>query len=245
MIKNLRWKVITILVVFVVFFAVGVYPILAQRYGLPAPAWLMAKQLRLGLDLKGGVHLVLRVHTGDALRTFSTTSSDQLREALRTAGVTVGSITVASENSFTVDGVPGDRDAEFRRAADDQLEASFDRASNPGGSYTFTLKKDVESDMREQTVVQALETIDRRVNALGVAEPNISRYGQSNDQIMVELPGVTEVDRAKDIIGKMALLELKLVEAGPAPTQEALLQAHSGQVPGDMEVVSGAAGAEA
>ena len=67
--KNLRWKVLTILTAFVVFFAVGVYPILAQRYELPAPAWLMAKQLRLGLDLKGGVHLVLRVQTDDALLT--------------------------------------------------------------------------------------------------------------------------------------------------------------------------------
>lgn len=245
MIKNLRWKVITIVLVFVAFFTIGIYPLLAQRFGLPAPAWLLAKQLRLGLDLRGGVHLVLRVHTGDALRTFTTTSSDQLRETLRTAGVAVGSITVASETSFKVDGVPGDREAEFRRAADDQLSASFDRASAPGGGYTFTLKPDVESDMREQTVVQALETIDRRVNALGVAEPNISRYGQSNDQIMVELPGVTEVERAKDIIGKMALLELKIVEGGPAPSQEALLQAHGGQVPPELEVVSGAAGGQA
>ena len=242
--KNLRWKVITIVLVFITFFALGVYPIMAQRYGLPAPGWLMAKQLKLGLDLKGGVHLVLRVHTGDALRAFSTTSSDQLRETLQEAGVTVGAITVASETSFKVDGVPGDRDAEFRRAADDILSTTFDRASTPGGSYTFTLKRDVESDMREQTVVQALETIDRRVNALGVAEPNISRYGQTNDGIMVELPGVTEVERAKDIIGKMAFLELKIVESGPAPTQEALLQAHGGQVPADMEVVSGAAGAQ-
>ena len=244
MIKNLRWKVITILTVFVLFFAIGVYPILAQRFGLPSPGWLQAKQLKLGLDLQGGVHLVLRVHTGDALRTHTTTTSDQLREILQTAGVNVGVITVEGETSFKVEGVPADRDAEFRRAADDQLADTFDRASASGGSYTFTLKKDVEADMREQTVVQALETIDRRVNALGVAEPNISRYGQSNDQIMVELPGVTEVERAKDIIGKMALLELNIVEAGPAPSQEALLQAHGGQVPADMEVVSGAAGAQ-
>jgi preprotein translocase subunit SecD len=242
MIKNLRWKVITICVVLVVFFAVGVYPILAQRYGLPAPAWLMAKQLRLGLDLKGGVHLVLRVHTSDALRTFTTTSSDQLRESLRTAGVSVGSITMVSDTAFRVDGVPADRDAEFRRAADDQVSESFARAPGAGGSYTFTMKPDVDKDMREQTVVQALETIDRRVNELGVAEPNISRYGQSNDQIMVELPGVTEVARAKEIIGKTAFLELKIVEAGPAPTQEALLQAHGGQVPPEFQVVSGAAG---
>ena len=88
--KNLRWKTITILVVVVLFAAVGVYPILAQRYSLPAPAWLMAKQLKLGLDLKGGVHLVLRVNRDDALRTSSETTGEQLREALTTAGVTVG-----------------------------------------------------------------------------------------------------------------------------------------------------------
>ena len=68
MTKNIRWKVLTILVVTIIFFGVGVYPILAGRYHLPAPGWLMAKQLRLGLDLQGGVHLVMRVHTDDALR---------------------------------------------------------------------------------------------------------------------------------------------------------------------------------
>src|SRR5918993_2792937 len=242
MIKNLRWKIITTVTVLLVFFAIGVYPILAQRYGLPAPGWLMAKRLKLGLDLQGGVHLVLRVHTGDALRTFTMTSSDQLRETLQTAGVNVGAITVEGETSFKVDGVPGDRDAEFRRAADDQLSTTFDRASAPGGSYSFTLKKDVEADMREQTVAQALETIDRRVNALGVTEPNISRYGQTNDQIMVQLPGVSEVQRAKEIIRSTALLELKIVESGPAPTREALLQAHGGTLPQDLDVVSGSTG---
>ena len=66
--KNIRWKVLTSLGVFVIFFTVGVYPILAQRYHMPLPGWLAAKQLKLGLDLKGGVHLVLRVQTDDALR---------------------------------------------------------------------------------------------------------------------------------------------------------------------------------
>jgi preprotein translocase subunit SecD len=82
--KNLRWKVITIVLVFILFGALGVYPILAQRYSLPSPGWLKAKQLKLGLDLKGGVHLVLRVHTNDALKAHTSTTSEQLREALRT-----------------------------------------------------------------------------------------------------------------------------------------------------------------
>ena len=67
--KSIRWKILTVLGVFAVFFAIGVYPILANRYHLPAPAWIKSKQLRLGLDLQGGVHLVLRVHTDEALRT--------------------------------------------------------------------------------------------------------------------------------------------------------------------------------
>jgi preprotein translocase subunit SecD len=66
--QNLRWKIITILVVFVVFAAVGIYPIVAAQYGITWPNWLVDKQLKLGLDLKGGVHLVLRVQTDDALR---------------------------------------------------------------------------------------------------------------------------------------------------------------------------------
>ena len=94
--KNIRWKLITSLAVFVIFFAVGVYPILAQRYHMPLPGWLGAKQLKLGLDLKGGVQLVLRVQTDEALKIHTTTTSEQLREALRTAGVTVTSISVTS-----------------------------------------------------------------------------------------------------------------------------------------------------
>jgi preprotein translocase subunit SecD len=242
MIKNIRWKIVTILCVFVIFTGLGVYPILAQRYGLPAPAWLKSKQLRLGLDLKGGVHLVMRVQTGDAIRIFTTTTSEQLRESLRTVGVNFASIVPASENSFRIEGVAPDRDAEFRRIADEQVAQNYDRSSATGGTYTFTMKPNVEADMREQAVVQALETIDRRVNSLGVSEPNISRYGQSNDQIMVQLPGISDVERAKEIIGKTALLELKLVETGPAPSREALLQAHGGNLPEELEVVSGAGG---
>jgi preprotein translocase subunit SecD len=239
--KNLRWKIITTVVIFVIFFGVGVYPILAQRYGLPAPNWLMAKQLKLGLDLKGGVHLVLRVHRDDALRASTAATVEQLRESVRTAGVNVGSITVTSPVAFRVEGVPQDKDAEFRNIAQEQTGATYDRNPGAGGSYDFTMRPNVARDMREQTMAQVLDTIDRRVNELGVAEPSISRHGSEGDQILVQLPGVTDVARAKEIIRSTAVLKLSLVEAGPAPTREALLQAHNGQVPEDMEVVTGAA----
>jgi preprotein translocase subunit SecD len=239
--KNLRWKVLTVVAAFVIFFGVGVYPGLAAKYGWPAPGWLMAKQLKLGLDLRGGVHLVLRVHTDEALKTHTLTTIEQVREALKTAGVTIGSINATGPTAFEVKGVPADRDAELRRVLDEQTVTVYQRSSGAGGSYVFTIRENVEKDMREDTIVQAFETIDRRVNALGVTEPTMSRYGEGGQQILVQLPGVTDVARAKEIIRSEAQLQLKIVEAGPAASQEALLQPHGGKSPDDMEVLTGAA----
>jgi len=245
MYKNLRWKLLTVVSVFVILFTPGIYPLLAQKYHLPIPGWLAAKQLKLGLDLKGGVHLVLRVQTDDALRIHTTTTSEQLREALKTAGINVSSVKVdpSAPTRFRIEGVPADRDAEFRRLTDDQTATEYDRNAGAGGSYDFTMKPNIANNMADQAVTQALQTIDRRVNELGVAEPNISRYGQSNDEILVQLPGISDVARAKEIISNTAILELKIVEAGSAATQEALLQNYGGKVPDDMEVVQGSAAA--
>jgi preprotein translocase subunit SecD len=240
--KNIRWKLLTSLGVFILFFALGVYPILGQMYHLPVPAWLAAKQLKLGLDLKGGVHLVLRVQTDEALKIHTTTTSEQLREALRTAGVTV-SISVTSPSTFRVQGVPPDKEADFTRLAGDQTATEYDRNPGPGGTHDFTMKPNIVVSMREQAVNQAKETITRRVNELGVSEPNISLYGQSADEILVQLPGVTDVARAKEIISNTAILELKIVEAGPAATADALLQTYGGKAPEDMEVIPGSAAA--
>ena len=239
--KSIRWKVWTVVGSFLLFFALGVYPILANRYNLPAPGWLKAKQLKLGLDLQGGVHLVLRVHTDEALRTSTTTTSEQLREAARAAGVNVSGVTVTSPTSFRVEGVPQDRDAEFRRAADEITGTTYERNPGANGTYEFTMRPNIAQQMREQTVTQAQETIDRRVNELGVTEPNISAYGNTGDQLLVQLPGVSDVARAKEIIRSTAQLQLKIVEAGPASSQEALLQQFGGKLPDDMTVITGAA----
>jgi preprotein translocase subunit SecD len=238
MYKNLRWKVLTIVVVVGVFFTIGVYPLLAERLRLPLPQYLKANQLKLGLDLKGGVHLVLRVNTDDALRTTVTTTSEQLRESLRNGNIPLSNIALASPTTFRVEGVPADRDSQFRQAADEVTATNFNRNPLSGGSYEFTMKPLVERDLREQAVDQALQTIDRRVNELGVAEPSIARQPQG-DQILVQLPGVTDVARAKEIMGKTAQLEFKLVEAGPSSSKDDLLKQYNGQLPGEMEVLQG------
>lgn len=199
------------------------------------------QKVRLGLDLKGGVHLVMRVQTDDALRVETEGVAERLREELANRNIGVASVTAEPPTRFVVSGVPAAQDQEFRRLAEDQTGASYDRSSSAGGTYTFTLKPNVERTLREESVRQALQTIERRVNDLGVAEPVVAPHGTGNDQILVQLPGVTDVNRAKEIIRSTALLELKIVESGPAGSREALLQAYGGTAPANMEVVSGVA----
>ena len=228
---SLRTKILTILVVFVVFFGLGVYPILASRYRLPSPEWLQAHQLKLGLDLKGGVHLVLRVQTDDALRVETEQEMSRLQAEMKTRGIPA-TASLGDATHFKVDGVPPPQDQALRQAAA-QEAVNFDRGTGVNGSYTFTMRPSVAQTLREESVVQARQTIERRVNELGVTEPSIAQQGA--DQILVQLPGVTDVERAKDIIGSPGMLELKLVEQGPAATKDDLLRATGGTVPQDME----------
>ncbi len=240
MYKNLRWKLLMIVTVFALFFVVGVYPVLADHYRWPNPSWLKANQLKLGLDLKGGVQLRMRVNTDDALRITTTGVSEQLRDSLKTSGINYGNIAPTSPSSFRVDGIPQDKDSAFRAAADEAASTQYDRNPLPGGSYDFHLKPNIARDLGEQAVDQTMQTIDRRVNELGVTEPSIAR--QSNgDELLIQLPGETDIARAKDIIGKTAQLEFKIVEAGPTSSKDDLLKQYNGQLPGDMEMLPGSA----
>ena len=202
------------------------------------PSSRPAQKIRLGLDLKGGVHLVLRVNTDDALKLETLATVERVRDELDRAGITVGGVKDLNPTQFQVSGVPPAQDALFRQTAT-EAQANFNRESGVGGSYTFTMKPNIVVQLREDAVTQARQTIERRVNDLGVTEPIVAEQGATGDQLLVQLPGVTDVQRAKDIIHSTALLELKLVEQGPAPTREALLQATQGQVPPNMEVVLG------
>ncbi len=235
--QNIRWKVITIVVVFVVFASVGVYPILASRFHLPSPTWLQEKQLKLGLDLKGGINLEMRVQTDDALKLETDQESERLRDELMKKSVTFTSLTTPDVAHFRVEGVPPAQDAAFREAAN-EVQTNFDRSPASNGAYTFTMKPNVQQQLRDEAVVQARETIERRVNELGVTEPSISQQG--TDQLLVQLPGVSDVERAKSIMGSEGKLELKIVEQGPASTKESLLV--GGQVPQGMEIVPGTSG---
>jgi preprotein translocase subunit SecD len=222
MAKNLRWKVVTI---------VGVIALSVFAFYPPD------QKVRLGLDLKGGVHLVLRVQTDDALRLEVQTTADRMAEQLKTANIPATGVTVNNSNSFTI-GIAPEQDAAFRaHTVVAETELNYDRSSGVGG-YTFTLKPNIVVQLREDTVNQALQTIERRVNELGVAEPLVARHSGA-DQILVQLPGVTDVNRAKEVIRSTAQLELTLVEQGPFPDEAAARAAFANNIPPDMRLLPG------
>lgn len=221
MAKNLRWRVLTIL---------GVIALSVFSFYPPD------EKIRLGLDLKGGVHLVMKVQTDDAVRIETETTMDRLREQLRGSNLSSATVTEVSPTEFRVEGIPADQDQAFR-ALLTEVDTTYNRTSG-AGAYTFTLKPNIANQLREEAVNQALQTIDRRVNELGVAEPIIARH-TADDQILVQLPGVTDVARAKEIIRSTALLELKLVEQGPFADEAQARQAYGGMLSSDLEVLPG------
>lgn len=222
--RNLQWKLLAIIGL-TALAAWGVYP--------------PGEKIRLGLDLQGGAHLVLRVQTEDALQVETETAAEQLGEQLSLQGIAGATVVPVDATTIRVEGVPPDRDTTFRQVSDERLSASYDREPGAGGTYTFRMRSPIASTLREESVRQALQTIERRVNELGVSEPIVAPHGIGGDQILVQLPGVSDVARAKALIRSTSLLELKLVEEGPSPTREALLQSRNGVVPPDMEVIPG------
>ena len=192
------------------------------------------KGLNLGLDLKGGVHLVLRVQTDDALRLETETTVERLRDTLTRGAIQFTKLEMKDPKTFVVEGVTNDQ--AYRAAAVDP-ETVYNRSSGVGG-YTYTMKPNLENQLRGEAVTQALQTIERRVNELGVAEPIVARQG-AVDQILVELPGVNDVQRAKDLIRSTALLELKIVEQAGFGSEELARQAYNNVVPPDIQLLPG------
>ena len=122
--------------------------------------------------------------------------------------------------------------------------SDWELARVPGdeAARLLTLKTTAAAALRNQALMQAMDTIRRRIDALGVTEPTIAEYGQSDYELVVQLPGVDDPTRVKDIIQSTALLELKLVQDGPYPSREAALAAHGGVLPPDTQLTPGPTG---
>ncbi len=184
-------------------------------------SWPPEEKLVLGLDLQGGIHLVMRVETDDAIRVMTDETAEQFAERLDDEAIDFADTRTDELGRITILGLDAARSGEVRQIVELSWP-QWDFRSAGGDDWAFTLRANEEIAIRSQTVEQAMETIRRRVDELGVTEPVITTHGNTGDQILVQLPGYEDVNRAKEIIQATAQLELRLVEAGPALVESGL-----------------------
>ncbi len=206
-----RWKIVLVLVVTALSFIYSVPNFLgeAQRHKLQAslPSWMPTKAISLGLDLRGGSHLLLQVDVNDVVRQRADDMLQQSRKDLRAAKISYQKIATLP------DGITATFTSDEDRAAGRQLLAK----NNP--DLIFTEQGDVVEgryseqslkQLKSQVVSQSIEIVGRRVNETGTNEPFIARQGE--DRILIQLPGVDNPERIKQLLGKTAKLTFHLVD---------------------------------
>lgn len=206
----------------------------------------LSETINLGLDLRGGTHMVMRVRTDDAVKAEIDLARERLRATLQEKGIAVGAMDSPALNALTISGIESARLEEARALVRDQYP-QFD-VDEAAGGLSLELRPGDESAIRDSAVRQALETIRTRVDKFGVAEPVIQRKGVGPlaDQVVVQLPGVDDPERVKDLIGSPAFLEWKMVKVPPgivadqfqpAADQQALAAMFGGTLPPDVEAL--------
>lgn len=237
--SQLRWKFVLIAIVILV--------CLFGLIGFPS-SWGQIGQnfkdrIQLGLDLRGGSHLVLQVQVGDAVRQRSYEAIDGLKKELRTKGVNFGDVQSLSDTQILVKNVDPTTSGTFDSIVTSEFsDWSMAPAAGQPNSYLLTMKPSVVSDIQTATMEQAQETISRRINALGLGETNVAPTGRGENELIVELPGLGDPARAKEVIqagGQLALQ--KVLDNQTYPSEAAALSAHGGVLPPDGEIVPGAA----
>jgi preprotein translocase subunit SecD len=240
--KNLAGKTAFIVAVLVVF----VYGI----FGIPRGGLKQAitNRIHLGLDLKGGTHLVLEVHVNEAIASAVDRDAVRLTTDLQAAGisgVTAARSDPSRPNTIIVTGIPANKLTDARGVFNGVNYNAYDVSTAADGSTTLTMKQSAINDLATRTVDTSIETIRERVDKLGVTEPVIQKYGLGENQILVELPGVDDPARVEEIIQSTAKLEIHAVAGGPYASDQDALQANGGVIPPDSVLMrgSGSAGA--
>jgi preprotein translocase subunit SecD len=189
--------------------------IAAVVYCLPTiqPEFWPHKKVNLGLDLQGGMHLVLEVNAEKAVEAAVERNFQEIRELLRKNQIQTGSVERPGPQKIAVQIQGREAVEKFKSILDKELRdlRITNRREEPETFAALLDLPDQESDhIKKLAVDQALETIRNRVDQFGVAEPDIRRQGEN--RILIQLPGIQDTQRAKDLIGRTALLEFKLVD---------------------------------
>ena len=240
MIANLRWKIVSILVVVLI----SVYGII----GFPT-SWAGVKQnfvdrIKLGLDLQGGTHLILQVQTQEAVSLETDQVLDHLRTNLRDKGMRYDEIRKLNDTQILVHNLATDQTSAFRDLVGENFpEWDIAPAPNETSGYVLTMKPSAVALIDQQTMDQSVETINRRIDALGLTEPTVAPYGRGDNEIIVELPGESDPNHAKDVIQAGGQLELTKVEGDRAYSSEnEAMAALGGVLPAGSELVPGTSG---
>jgi preprotein translocase subunit SecD len=244
--SNLRWKAI--------FVAAVILLCIYGLVGLPdfPTSWTTVKQnlssrIRLGLDLQGGTHLVLQVQVNEAVRQETNQRVSQLYTLLRDKNIASDQPIASSDTQIKVSNLAPDRIGDFRTLVTDSL-GDWDIAAAPGevNGYVLNMKAAAVTVIQQRTMDQSVITIGRRIDQLGLREPVVERYGQGDNEIIVELAGEGDPTQAKQIISQGGQLEVRLVEdTHPYSSQAEALAAHSGILPPNTELMPGKASSAA
>ncbi|MCC6536563.1 MAG: protein translocase subunit SecD [Bryobacterales bacterium] len=186
------------------------------------------KNLRLGLDLKGGSHLVVQLQVQDAFKAEADLAIERLRSNITPKGVTFTAmdrndpqtIETADSVQINVKGVPIDKVTVLRQAITEVLP-EWVMSSVNSTDFVLKLKTSEALRLRREVVDRAVQTLDRRINALGLSESSVSPRGRAGQEaeIMIQMPGVDDPAHVKSIISTAAVLELAEVKAGPFSTR--------------------------
>jgi preprotein translocase subunit SecD len=237
---QLRWKFILILIViFICLFGLIGMPQFPTSFAQVKQN--LADRIKLGLDLKGGSHLVLQVQVDEAIGQRCDQAVDQLTKQVHEKNILVGDIRRVDDTHIEVDNVDPSTSAAFRDLINNQFpDWTMSPAAGVNNGYLLTMKPSVVADLRRDTMDQALETITRRINALGLTEPTIAFTGRGDNEILVQLPGEGDPTRAKAVIQAGGQLTLnRVVDDQTYPSEAAALAAHGGVLPPGTIIVPG------
>jgi preprotein translocase subunit SecD len=242
--KNLKAKTIAILAILLGF----IYGIFGLPHGVSGDALkaALAKNINLGLDLKGGTHLVLQVMVDEAVGTTTDSDAGAIQSDLAQNGIAGVMVTRPDPNKTDViqlSGVPADRAADVSSVLNSRYSSRYDIAPGVNNTWTLTMKNQTELDLKQSALDKAIEVINQRINELGVADEVVEPYQLGSYQILVELPGVDDPARVRDVIQSTARLETHEVMGGPWPDKQTAVQAVGGAVPPDAELLQSIPGA--
>ena len=240
MIKNQTIKVVIIIAV-LIFALFGIFGI-PQSF---TPSGLLAalqQRIHLGLDLKGGTHLILQVQVNDAINADTDRAVERLKDDLKAKNISYAEIVKPDPQQHpdvvVINGVSPQSIADFRSLVSDRLP-DYDLTSGANNSFTVTMKPSIVKDTKAKAQQQAIETIRNRIDQLGVSEPVIQEHGLGDYQILVQLPGVDDPARVKEIMQSTAMLEIRQALGGPYTSEQEAMQANGGILPPNALLMKG------